>query len=277
MIVGVGLIGGSLGLALKAAGEDRKIIGVGPREETLAIARRRKAIDQGTTNLAEAVRDAEIIVVCTPVSLVAGIAIAAAEHCPADCIITDAGSTKGDVVAEIGSARAAGRFPRDVVFIGGHPIAGGEKTGPEAADAKLFDGRRVILTPTIGRRNAAVRAVWEMWSLTGADVTCMSPPAHDKLLAAASHLPHAVAVALSATLNKQERKHSAGGLADTTRVAAGDPALWRDIFRSNAAEVVAALERFQASLTELRESIARDDQRLLTSILTKAKKNRDAL
>ncbi|MDA7977939.1 MAG: prephenate dehydrogenase/arogenate dehydrogenase family protein [Pirellulales bacterium] len=276
-IVGVGLIGGSLGLALRKAQAAQHIIGVGPNKASLQVAKRRGAIDQGTSDLKRAVKNADLVVICTPVGMVAPLAIDAANHCSEQCVITDAGSTKSAIVGEISSARGDGRFPSGVAFVGGHPIAGRGSSGPAAAETDLFQDRRVILTPERGKNTAAVRKVTAMWQATGATVSCMSPADHDCLLAASSHLPHVVAAALSATLNARERKHSAGGLADTTRIASGDPKLWLDILQTNAAEVIAVIDRFQIALKELRESIAGDDQRKLTNILRKAKRNRDAL
>lgn len=276
-IVGVGLIGGSLGLALKRAKAARQIVGISPDAESLRMAKRRGAVDRSTTNLVSGVQDAEMIVICAPVGLIGELALKAAAHCPPNAIITDAGSTKVSVVRSIAFAQTSKKWPERVSFVPGHPIAGGEKSGPEAAAADLFTGRQVILTPAGPKNPKAVRQVRQMWEATGAKVSTMQPATHDELLAAASHLPHAVATALSASVSARERRHSAGGLADTTRVASGNPKLWQDIFRANADEVIAAIDRFQSTLTELRDAIDTDDQRTVTSILRKAKRNRDAL
>ncbi len=264
-------------MALKQAGVADKITGIEPSEDALRIAKRRGGIDETATDLAQGVQDVQIIVICTPVSLISEIAITASKHCPADCIITDAGSTKASILDAIAAAQDKGEFPAELPFVGAHPIAGGEQSGPDAADADLFIDRRVILTPAEPKNTQAVQTVREMWEAAGAAVSTMQPDAHDQLLAAASHLPHLVAAALSASLGARERNCSAGGLADTTRVAAGDPELWRDILLSNAEPVTAAIDRFQSVLMELREAIAGDDQRKLISILRKAKQNRDAL
>ena len=264
-------------MALRQAKAVREVVGIDRDVAALRTAKRRGAITRTTSDLASGVSDAELIVLCVPVGLISKLAVAAAQHCLAGAIITDAGSTKSLVVDEVDAAQAVGKFLRDRSFVPGHPIAGGEQSGPQAASADLFAGRHVILTPTKSTDRTHVQQVRGMWECTGAHVSTMTPAAHDQLLAAASHLPHAVAVALSASLTAKERKHSAGGLADTTRVAAGDPNLWRDIFRANADDTVAAIDRFQSTLTELRNAIADDDRPKLTGLLRKAKRNRDAL
>jgi prephenate dehydrogenase len=277
-IVGVGLIGGSIGLALRERKLARNIVGVGRRQASLDIARRVGAIDHGVTSLATGVSDAQLVVVCTPVDTIAERVIQAAAVCPPASLITDAGSTKETIVSTIDVGLAGRRSgPR---FVGSHPLAGDHRTGSEHARADLFDGRTVVVTPTQSTRPAAVTETKGFWQGLGANVTTMTPAEHDAALAATSHLPHVVAVALAAATPRDLLPLAAGGWRDTTRVAGGDPKLWEPILAANREQVLKAIDRLSRSLSEIRETLDQGDFQKLTWILelaAKTKQDRDAL
>ena len=220
-IVGVGLIGGSIGLALRERRLAQKIVGIGRRQTSLDTARGVGAIDHGVTNLANGVAQAQLIVVATPVDTIAERVMQVSTACPAASLITDAGSTKEMIVSAVDAGLAARRSgPR---FVGSHPLAGDHRTGAEHARADLFDGRTVVITPTEQTRPAAVTEVSGFWESLGANVVNMTPARHDAALAITSHLPHLVASALAAATPTELLPLTASGWRDTTRVAASDP------------------------------------------------------
>lgn len=271
-IVGVGLLGGSIGLGLRQRGLAKQVVGIGRRRATLDSARRLGAITASTTLLDRGVHDADVVVVCTPVEQVAAHVRAAADCCPRGCLLTDVGSTKGRIVSQLD-----GGLPAGTCFIGSHPLAGSEKRGVAAANGDLLVGRVVVLTPIRGTEPKARRAATTFWQSLGARVVEMTPAEHDAALAFTSHLPHAVAVALALAVPAADLALAAGGLRDTTRIAAGDAEIWTQILLDNRDNVAAALERFDASLADLREALTTADRRQLKRILTQAKRKRDAL
>lgn len=277
-IVGVGLIGGSIGLALRERRLTNKIVGIGRRQQSLDAARKIGAIDNGVTNLASGVAQAQLIVVATPVDTIAERVIQASTACPAGALITDAGSTKAAIVAAVDAGLAARRSgPR---FVGSHPIAGDHRAGPEHARADMFEDRLVVITPTEHTRPAAVTEVSGFWENIGANVRTMSPADHDAALAVTSHLPHAAAVALAAATPNELLPYTAGGWRDSTRIAGGDPALWHAIFTANRQHVLEALARLDKSLAAFRKSLEQGDNESLMTILELAarrKRERDAL
>jgi prephenate dehydrogenase len=258
-IVGVGLIGGSIGLAARERRVARRVIGVGRLAGSLGQARRRGAIDCGTTRLASGVADAELTIFCTPVDLIADQACEAAAHCPTGAVLSDAGSTKRQIVE-----RLDGAMPRGVSFVGAHPLAGSEKRGVAEARADLFVGRVCVVTPTErtgGREAATVRG---FWNSLGARVLTMSPEAHDQALAYTSHLPHLAAAALAVALPEKYHDVVASGFRDTTRIAASDPGLWTAIFIENAGPLLDALTSYEETLDRFRAALeSRDARKLL--------------
>ncbi|HVT29706.1 MAG TPA: prephenate dehydrogenase/arogenate dehydrogenase family protein [Lacipirellulaceae bacterium] len=277
-IVGVGLIGGSIGLALHERRLAQTVIGIGRRQMNLDVARRVGAIDNGVTNLANGVAQAQLIIIATPVDTIAERVIQAAAVCPATSLITDVGSTKEAIVAAVDSGLARRRSgPR---FVGSHPLAGDHRTGPEHARADLFEGRTVVVTPTDLTRTAAVTEVTGMWQALGAHVRQMPPAQHDAALALTSHLPHLAAVALAAATPTEFLSLTASGWRDTTRVAGGDPKLWQAILTANREHVLDALDTLGQTIGNLRESMEQGDNESLLSILeaaAKKKRDRDAL
>ncbi len=275
-IIGVGLIGGSLARALRVAGAVGEIVGAGRDEAHLQRARELGVIDYYSLDPAEAVRGADMVLLAVPVGAMEAVMRAIAPALGADTVLTDAGSTKGSVIE---AARLAfGELPAN--FVPGHPIAGTENSGVEAAFAELYRGRRVILTPTATSSPEAVARVREMWRAAGAEVTEMDAEHHDRVLAATSHLPHLLAFSLVDTLAKLDEKeeifaYAAGGFRDFTRIASSDPQMWRDICVHNEPALLAMLDRFEADLRNLRQAIAGDDGDYLLKVFGRAKAARD--
>jgi prephenate dehydrogenase len=253
-IVGVGLIGGSIGRALRTRGLAARVIGIGRDEMRLAEGVRLGAIDAGTTDARRGVAVAEVVVVCTPVSRVANDVRSAAEAGPEGVLVTDAGSTKRGIV------EAVERDPRALaVFVGGHPIAGSERKGAEHAEPDLFAGRACVLTPTAQTPPDRLARARDFWSGIGCRVLETSPEAHDDLLALTSHLPHAVASALAATVPVDALAMAAGAYRDGTRVAASDATLWAAIFLENRGPLLHAIQTFEDRLDSLKHALARND------------------
>jgi cyclohexadieny/prephenate dehydrogenase len=271
-IVGVGLIGGSIGLAAKARAAARRVVGVGRHADTLERAKSLGAIDEFTTDMASGVRSADIVVFCSPVDRIAKQAREAAAYAMPGALFTDAGSTKGTIVRELD-----GRLPSHVRFVGAHPLAGSEKQGAENARADLFAGRVCVLTPTATTDAAAVERATLFWQSLGCVVKRLTPEEHDLALATTSHLPHVIAALLAGQLPTKWMPFAASGFRDTTRVAAGDPALWTAIARENAPALSLALDQFDERLQELRKAVLDVESDALIDILTAGKKVRDAL
>ncbi len=271
-IVGVGLIGGSIGLGLRKRGLAEKIVGIGRRQVNLRIARRVGAVTNTTIDLSKGVADAELVIVCTPVGRIVQDVRTAAEHCPEGTLITDVGSAKQAIVAALD-----GQLPRGCRFLGSHPLAGSEKAGPSYAKPELFDGRIALITPTRNTRAEDYDLIEEFWEALGSVVIKMSAEEHDRALAMTSHLPHMAAAALVATVPETLFRLTGTGILDTTRLAAGDPKLWVQILMLNRDNVLSALEQYGAKLAALYRAIRDGDQAELEQLLTLAKKNRDAL
>jgi prephenate dehydrogenase len=277
-IVGVGLIGGSIGLALRDRGLADAVVGIGRRQSSLRKARRCGAVTQTTTDIPRGVRRAQLVVVCTPVGAVAQRIRAVAAAAAPGTLITDAASTKEQIVADAEAyLRGAESIPRDVRFVGSHPLAGDHRAGPEHASADLFEGRTVVVTPTGRSRAVDVRQLDQFWSALGAQVVTMRPRQHDQALAATSHLPHLVAAAVAAATPAQDLPLTATGWLDTTRVAAGSPSLWQEILMGNRKHVLRSLTRLEKTLAAFRKALEHDQQRTLERLLAKGKSHRDAV
>ena len=278
VIAGVGLIGGSVGLALKRAGFPGKVVGLGRRWSSLKNAIDAGAVDSATLDFAEALGDADLLLISTPVDVIPAIAEEAVKHTRSSCIITDVGSTKGRLVADVEKL-----MPEDIHFVGAHPMAGSHKTGVAAADPSLFEGSVCIVTPTECTAPGAVDVVSELWRTVGARVEFMWPRDHDFLIAAASHLPHVVACALIQTVAGVENRRgkavdfTATGFADTTRIAAGDPEIWKGILTQNADMISSMLDRIEKELAEVRNLLDSGDEEKLIEKLRRAKQIRDSI
>ncbi len=276
VILGVGLIGGSLALALKKAAAVTQVVGWSRREQTLLKALELGVIDQAETEIGEAVQGADLIVAAVPVGAMEALFKQIAPHLEEQSVITDAGSTKGSVVEA--ARRAFGELPPG--FVPGHPIAGIEQSGVEAAFADLYQGRRVILTPTPESDCTAVARVRAMWEQCGAQVMEMDVAHHDEVLAATSHLPHLLAYSLVDTLARMDESEeifqfAAGGFRDFTRIASSDPQMWHDICLANRDALLAMLERFSGDLTQLTDAIRNGDGEYLKQTFLRAKQARD--
>lgn len=266
-IVGVGLIGGSLALAARAAGLLGEVVGLGRSEANLALARSRGIVDR-TVRDAAALGPVDLVVLAVPVRSTAAMARTLLPHLRPGTLVTDVGSVKGEVVAQCEAV-----LPADRPFVGGHPIAGSERAGAGAADPALFRGAPCILTPTPRTDPAALARVRALWEGVGARVQVMSPQAHDAALAWVSHLPHVVAYALVGALARADGGLAAlagGSWRDATRVAASPAELWRDILLANADAVLAATDAFSAQLARLRAAVAAGDAAALQALLEAA-------
>ena len=276
VVVGVGLIGGSFALALKAAGAVGRVIGVGRRIGTLERARALGIVDAIGTLDAATLADAELVLVAVPVAQSRPVLASLAPLLGASTVVTDAGSTKQDV---IDAARAAlgGRIAR---FVPGHPIAGTEHSGPEAAFAGLYRERRVVLTPLPENAAADVARVRGAWEACGARVEELGAAEHDGVFAAVSHLPHLLAYALVEHVTGRpggERLMSfaAGGFRDFTRIASSHPEMWRDICIANRGALAAELSRYESTLAGMRELLERGDSRALEALFERARDARN--
>ncbi len=256
-ILGTGLLGTSIGLAVRQKSPGCcRIVGIGRRRETLEVAKRLGAIDELALSIAEGVAGCDLVVICTPVGRIVEQVFEVAQAADASPIITDVGSTK-QAICEAVENRSP--LPNGCRFLGGHPIAGGEKTGPGAASASLFEGRTVILTPTRSCDGKAVDSLRVFWETLGAKVSCMSPAEHDRILARTSHLPHVVSAVLATVCDRATYGDYCGtGYESMTRLAAGDPELWRDILMTNREEVRAALDDFVKTCRRFRDALAGD-------------------
>jgi len=271
-IVGVGLIGASIGQSAKSRGIARQVIGIGRNEQSLALARDQGAIDRFTIDLAEGVKEADLVVFCTPVDMIAHQVRLAALSCRPGTLLTDAGSTKANIVRDV-----EGKLPAGIHFVGGHPLAGSEKRGPAAAVPDLFAGKVTIVTRTRHTDPDAFAKVSAFWTALGSDVRVLDPETHDMALAFTSHLPHLAASALAGLVPEPWRIFTASGFRDTTRIAAGDPGLWSAIFRENALAMSDALQKLARQIDRYREAILDEDNHQLIDLLTQAKRVRDAL
>lgn len=271
-IVGVGLIGGSIGLALRERKAALRVIGIGRRRETLETALRVGAISEIAPDLAAGVAEADLIVVATPVDLIADYVLQISQACPRHALITDAGSTKVEILREL-----AGKLPTLVRFVGSHPIAGSEKQGPAEANGKLFENRVVVVTQAANTPADDVSEAEAFWSRLGARVVLTTPDDHDQRLAASSHVPHLVAALLAGSTPPEAFPFAGSGFRDTTRVASGDPGLWTQILLSNRVQVLSALDPVEEAFKAAREALRSGDANQLRSILMEAKNKRDAL
>lgn len=272
-LIGVGLIGSSISHAVRRAGLASDIVGASPSQST-----RTKAVELGLVSrmfedAGDAAADADLIILCAPVGAYAAIAKQIGPRLKAGAIVTDVGSVKASVVRDVRP-----HMPDSTAFIGGHPIAGTEQSGPEAGFAELFDGRWCILTPDGDSDAAALARLEAFWQALGSSVEIMSPEHHDLVLAITSHVPHLIAYNIVNTAGHLERvtnseviKFSAGGFRDFTRIAASDPVMWRDVFLNNKDAVLEMLGRFSEDLIELQRAIRFGDGEKLEAMFTAAR------
>ncbi len=255
-IIGIGLIGGSLGMAVIRRGLAGEVVGVDVGLENLDLARETGAIHRGTTDLAVGVHGADLVVMATPVGAYRNILKLITPYLTPGTIVSDVGSTKERVVRD-----AEELLPPQISFVGGHPMAGSEQAGVKGADAYLFENAVYLLTPTAQTNELALHKVSTLCAALGARVMTFAPEEHDRMVAAVSHLPHLIAATLVNTVGKVRQEHpstlllAAGGFRDTTRVAMGNPTMWRDIFLSNREHVLDLIGKFKETLSMLEEDI----------------------
>jgi len=292
-IVGVGLLGGSIGLALQRRKLAAHVIGIGRREESLRRARDHGVVTHTTTDLAVGVASAELVIVCTPVGDIVDHVCAVVEHCPPSTIITDVGS----IIANIVGPPQQRLAPR-ARFVGSHPMAGSEKTGPEHAREDLFEGRVTVVTPvaeapvanpsdsdtaapaayrTSSTDANSLQRVIAFWQSLGSRVICLSPADHDQAVAMTSHATHVIATVLAVATEAEQLPLAASGWQDTTRIAAGDPPLWRQILLGNRQQVLKSLDKFEKVLSQFRTALENGDEESVEQLLHAGKNSRDSV
>ncbi len=269
-IAGVGLIGGSIALALKQRGFAGTVLGVGRNPDRLNQAQSLGLIDDFTLNISET--QADLWVVCTPVDRIVSDVLSIQKTTNGPTLITDAGSVKQEICD-----RLQNQLPQGLEFLGSHPLAGSEQRGFEHAEGNLFENRVCVLTPNDSTSKIEWHRLRRFWEFLGMQVVEMSAAEHDLALAETSHLPHFLASALAATLEEENAHLAATGFADTTRIAAGDPELWSAIFLQNAEPLLTALAKFAGQLHTFEEAVRNRDVKALQSLLKLAKTKRDNL
>ena len=275
-IVGVGLLGGSVAKAARSGGLARRILGVGRDAERLRPALDDGTLDAAVIDLDAGVREADVILLAAPVLAIEGLLERVWRAAPDGALITDVGSTKRNIV------RAAERLTatRPLAFVGSHPLAGSEQAGYRVARADLFRGATVVVTPTERTELAALKKTTELWEALGARVTSLDPETHDRTVAAISHLPHLIACALvdgAGRVEPSALELAARGFRDTTRIAAGDPDMWTEIFLANRDALTAGVEAFREALADLQRVIDAGRADVLRAALARIKTTREQL
>ena len=278
-IIGVGLIGGSFALALKNAHAVQTVSGWDSNRKNLDLAKQLGIVDTLNDCLADAVKNADVVVLAVPVGSMESAARSVLPYMKPDSILTDTGSVKQSVVNSL-EVLVQGS---DVDFVGGHPISGTERSGAGAAFKELYADKRCILTPTVATNPAALSIVEQLWCAAGSEVVKMDVLKHDRILAAISHLPHMIAYSLVNSVSSYDRypenilDYSAGGFRDFTRIASSDPVMWRDIALMNRESLLEMIGQFEQFLTELKNDIDQGDMERLFTFFQQSKISRDAI
>ncbi len=271
-IIGLGLIGGSLALAIKKQRLAKKIVGVSKRRSTIRKALSSKIVDSATLDVKKGIKGSDLVILATSVLKIIDIAKKISPQLSKGAILTDAGSTKKEIVDEIEKI-----LPRGVSFVGSHPLAGSEKTGIDHINGRLFKGAYCILTKAKKTDIKTLNKVKRFWKALGMKVETMSPERHDKLFSRLSHLPHVTAAALMNACGKKELRLAAGGLKDTTRIASSKPELWKDIFTTNRKNILDDICLLKKELSKIENALKKNDSTRLLSLLKKAKTVRDSM
>lgn len=272
-IVGLGLIGGSLALAIKKERLAKEVVGVSRRRSTIRKALARKIVDSATLDVRKGVKGSDLVILTTSVLKIIGIAKKISPWLSRGTILTDAGSTKREIVDKIGKVLPRG----GVSFIGSHPLAGSEKAGIDHINGRLFKDAYCILTKTKKTDIKTLNKIKRFWRALGMKVETISPEKHDMLLSRLSHLPHVTAVALMNACGKKELCLAAGGLKDTTRIASSNPELWKDIFVTNRKNIANDISFLKKELSKIESALKKNDSARLLSLLSKAKVIRDSI
>jgi len=270
-IVGPGLLGGSIGLALKSRGVSARIVGIGHRKSSLDRAVEIGAIDEGSEDLGS-LAGAELVILATPLSLIKQSIDALGGILSPGTVVTDVGSTKRTICRWSQKLKR-----RKIEFVGSHPIAGSEKRGVDFARVDLFTNANCFITPQASNSEGAVGLVRELWTLVGMRVIEMSAGSHDALLAAVSHLPHMAAAGLVNVCDPEQLKYTGTGFIDTTRIASGDVNLWCDIVMSNSDKIDSVLKKFIKEMEQFRKAVGKGDSKAISRFLESAKHKRDEL
>jgi len=268
VIIGTGLIGGSLGLDLRKKHLAGQVIGLSRKKKNANLAKKRGAVDSVGSSL-DAVKDADLVILAAPVDAIMGMAAKIANKLKKDCIVIDVGSSKEKIVSKL-----SGLIPN---FLGCHPLAGSEKRGAANLEADIFSGSVCVITPTLQTDKKILVKIRLLWQKLGAAAVILSAKKHDQILAFTSHLPHAVAFSLIGSIPDQFLGLSSGGLKDTTRIAGSDACLWSQIFMSNRSNLLAAFSSFQKKFNVLKLALKNKNKKLLTKILGSAEKKRKKL
>ena len=269
-ILGVGLIGGSIGLAVRQRGLSDRVIGIGRKPARLRKAKQLGAVTETTTNIERGVSEADFVIVCTPVQYVVEQVREISQYVRSGTLITDVGSTKQTIVEGL-------TVLENGHFIGSHPMAGGERGGVGNADADLFEKRTIVVTPEKRTNKAAQSRISKFWKSLGARVMELDCKEHDRAVAVISHLPHTLASVLSTQANAKQLALAAGGWIDTTRIAGADPELWLEILRDNNKQVIGAVDRFLDDLHKFRDALESDNSPVLLRYLNQGKQNRESM
>ena len=274
-IIGVGLIGGSIGLAIKKRKLAKVVCGVGRRLSSLKNAKRAGAVDVAALDLETGIKGADLIIIATPISLISQYALkiaALSDWAKKETIVTDTGSTKEFVVNKLENI-----LPKTTHFVGSHPFAGSEKRGVLNASADLLKGALVFVTPTNKTNKIALNKINNFWKALGAKVITIQAKKHDELVADISHVPHVIAAALAGAVDTKDAKFGSTGFRDTTRIAKGDPMMWRDICLSNSGNLLKSISGFKKSLGMFEKAVKSKNVKLLMQLLESAKKKREII
>ncbi len=276
-LIGLGLLGGSVGLALRKRRLAKSVVGYARRQATIDEAKACGAVDDATSDLREAVAQADLILLCTPVGAMPALAEAMLPHCRKGVLLTDVGSVKNAVTKRLSPLTRR----HSAVFVGSHPMAGSEKTGVVYADDSLFEGAVCVVTPLPETPQAATQRIAEFWTSLGGRMVEMSPARHDKIVSRTSHLPHVVASILAhdvldAGADAMQGQLCASGFRDATRVAAGNTTIWKDILAQNSDNVVDALDHYIKGLSEFRRMLREGNSERLADFLEEARSRRHA-
>jgi len=268
-IVGIGLIGGSLGMAIRQRGIASRVIGISRTKKTINKAKKAGAIDDGFCDF-KPLSDCELIILCSPVNIIINTLSKIKPFIAPGTIITDVGSTKSEIVKSAGMI-----LPKGADFIGAHPLAGSEKSGIDNANGGLFEKSLCVLTPLKTNSKKNIRRLESFWLALGSRVSFLTPSAHDKITSFTSHLPHLIAFNLLESIPAVDLRYAASGLRDATRIAASDPLVWADIFISNRAAILKSAGKFQTHFDKFLKLLKSGDSKRIIQVIKKAKFKRD--